>query len=74
MLSREDSASMEQLARDSKEVALRTYKDSISMRLMAIVNLCTMPGTFTAVRPPFPCCRIAMTSERRWHRPQSEQS
>ncbi|KAK5123211.1 hypothetical protein LTR85_003410 [Meristemomyces frigidus] len=43
--SQQDSAVMKQLAADNKEVALRTYRDSASMRTMAIINLCTLPGT-----------------------------
>jgi hypothetical protein len=58
---KEDSAVMKQLAKDSKELAKRTYLDSVSMRLMAVVNLCTMPGTFTAVSltfSPFPTATL----------------
>ena len=40
---------MKQLAADSKEVALRACKDNASMKMMTLIILCTLPGTFTAV-------------------------
>lgn len=46
--SHRENAIMKQIANDSKEVALRSYKDSASMRTIAMINLVTLPGTFTA--------------------------
>lgn len=44
-----DSAAMKSIAEDSKQVALRTWRDGVDMRIMAAVTLLTLPGTFTAV-------------------------
>ncbi|GAB7356991.1 hypothetical protein MBLNU459_g7825t2 [Dothideomycetes sp. NU459] len=46
--SQRDSAMMRDISEDSKQVALRTWRDSTDMRMMAVVNLFTLPGTFTA--------------------------
>jgi hypothetical protein len=40
---------MKSIAEDSKQVALRTWRDGVDMRIMAAVTLLTLPGTFTAV-------------------------
>jgi len=40
---------MKQLAAQSKALALRTWRDGVDMRAMAVVTLITLPGTFTAV-------------------------
>lgn len=40
---------MKQLAAQSKALALRTWRDGVDMRAMAVITLITLPGTFTAV-------------------------
>lgn len=40
---------MRQLAEDTQELARRTYLDSANMKIIALINLLTLPGTFTAV-------------------------
>lgn len=40
---------MKQLARDTQKVAVHTYLDSANMRMMTLINLLTLPGTFAAV-------------------------
>lgn len=48
--SQRDSALMKRIAEDSREVALRAWRDGVDMRIMAAVTLLALPGTFTAVR------------------------
>lgn len=43
---------MKQLAAQSKALALRTWRDGVDMRAMAVITLITLPGTFTAVSKP----------------------
>ncbi|KAM0706159.1 hypothetical protein Q7P35_006708 [Cladosporium inversicolor] len=43
-----DGVLMKQLAAQSKALALRTWRDGVDMRAMAVINLITLPGTFTA--------------------------
>lgn len=53
---------MTRLARQSRELARWTYRDSVGMRLMAFVNLCTLPGTFSAVSScPLPSSCSSLT-------------
>jgi hypothetical protein len=47
---------MKQLAAQPKALALRTWRDEVDMRAMAIVTLITLPGTFTAVSAPCSTC------------------
>jgi type IV secretory pathway TrbD component len=47
-----DAVLMKQLAAQSKALVLRTWRDGVDMRAMAIVTLITLPGTFTAVSDP----------------------
>ena len=44
-----DGSIMKQLARDSGEVTLRAWRDGVNTRIMTIVTMLTLPGTFTAV-------------------------
>lgn len=43
---------MKQLAAQSKALALRTWRDGVDRRAMAVITLITLPGTFTAVSKP----------------------
>ncbi len=51
-MSARDNAAMKAIAEDSKNVALLTRLDSTNMRIIAVVTLFFLPGTFTAVRWP----------------------
>ncbi|KAF2092960.1 hypothetical protein NA57DRAFT_81894 [Rhizodiscina lignyota] len=47
-VSREDNIAMQALARDSKEIAIATSRDSATMRIISGVTTLFLPATFTA--------------------------
>lgn len=52
---------MKQLAADTQKVAVHTYMDGANMRMMTLINLLTLPGTFTAVSDPVVCVTSVFT-------------
>lgn len=44
-----DNAAMKTIAEDSKKVGLLSRRDSNNMRIISVVTLFFLPGTFTAV-------------------------
>ena len=48
-ITQKDSAIMRELAAQSKAIAVRTWRDGLDVRVMAVITLLTLPGTFTAV-------------------------
>ena len=48
-ITQKDSAIMRELAAQSKTIAVRTWRDGLDVRVMAVITLLTLPGTFTTV-------------------------
>jgi hypothetical protein len=50
-----DSAVQKEIAEFMKDIAVRTYYDSATMKAMALITLCCLPGTLAAVCNPSYC-------------------
>jgi hypothetical protein len=46
---KDDASAQKELAIQMKNIAVRTYIDSASMKTMTLINLCCLPGTLAAV-------------------------
>lgn len=54
-----DNAAMKAMAEDSKKVGLLSRRDSNNMRIVSVVTLFFLPGTFTAVCSLLIFCRVS---------------